>query len=278
MKTKNLRKSLTLFVFAYLCFSLGFYSRDAKAKNKPAADYNSSVSPCFTFAHISDIHFVDSGRLSTEKWKKASKGVRKFDKVPGMLEDFVKWVNLNNPSFVLMTGDILENYGHTKEALPEFFNFTDKLKMPYFITTGNHDFGVEKKIPKIRGGLDFYFTCGGVIFVGIPTFIPLYSAMVEIVPESALAAIVNISRKFPDNPVIVFTHAPICKGKRIPDWAPPYNAEQTIQVLEKCKNVIAVLAGHIHMFDFDIRRNIHYIVAPGFVESPDFGVSHRYTG
>ena len=94
----------------------------------------------FTFLHASDLHLLVGGS-------------------DGTLEDrsprgraLVERINAIRPDFVVYTGDLISRYGAQKEALsPEVIhwqarrlqNIMLKLKVPLFITIGNHDVAFE---------------------------------------------------------------------------------------------------------------------------------------
>src|SRR5688572_9340819 len=55
----------------------------------------------------------------------------------------VEQINLLQPAFVLSVGDLIEGYtkdhAKIKEEWKEFQSYTNKLQMPFFYVSGNHD-------------------------------------------------------------------------------------------------------------------------------------------
>ncbi|MCM8768903.1 MAG: metallophosphoesterase [Candidatus Omnitrophica bacterium] len=231
----------------------------------------SAEKPLFRFVHLSDIHFVDSIHLQQSPWKDISaKSTRKFDRMPEVLTRFVDWTNKESINLVLITGDILENPGQAKEAWPEIFSLLVRLKSPFFVVPGNHDFGIEQVMPIQYGGTGFWFSFNGFVFAGFQTYTHRWSGMVELAERKSLEGLASLSLTYLDTPIILLTHAPLYPGKIIPDWAPPANAAQIRQVIERCGNVILSLSGHIHVFTYGVEKGVSYVTAPGLVETPDF--------
>jgi Icc-related predicted phosphoesterase len=222
----------------------------------------------FRFVHITDQHFVDSGRIATDEWQKRSKrGTRDFQKGPANINKFVDWCNEKNVDFVVMTGDVLENMNY-KESFPEFLTLSERLEMPYFVVPGNHDFRMEKLLDPKRGGVDFYFTAGGLVFAGIQTFNDMYTGMFHFVQKGSLERVSSLFAGNKGNPAIILAHSSIYGGDKVPVWAIPANAQQAREVFEKSGNVFAVLAGHIHIYTESVKNGITYITGPGFTEKP----------
>lgn len=222
----------------------------------------------FRFVHMTDLHFVDSGRLATKEWQeKSEKGTRDFQKGPSDIKNLVSWCNGQNVNFVVMTGDILENINY-KESMPEFSSLFEGLKAPYFIIPGNHDFGLEKFIETKRGGVDFYFTAGGLVFAGIQTHNDMFTGMVHLLKKDSLEKLVSLLTENKERPTVVLTHSSVYGSNEVPDWALPSNAKQAREVFEKPGNVFAVLAGHIHIYTESFKNGITYITGPGLVEKP----------
>ncbi|MCD6408331.1 metallophosphoesterase [bacterium] len=225
----------------------------------------------FKFVHLTDIHFLNSERIKLPIWQERSKKERlKFVEIPSRLKKVISWINKNGIKFVIITGDVLENMVDAEKTLEEFMKEMKELKVPYFIVPGNHDFHLEKYLPEKLGGVDFYFSCGGIIFIGLPTSNIMCTAQGDLVLKSSLEKIAGLSEKKKESPIIIMCHYPLYPGKRVnPDFV-PVNSEQVREVLEKCGNVFLILQGHLHRITDDIHNGIRYITAPGFIVGPDF--------
>jgi len=228
------------------------------------------TAPLFRFVQISDQHFVDSSRLDAYRGGKIGGASRRFERIPEMIGRLAARANEIGAAFVLMTGDVIENPNHAKEAVPEFVAAHRTLAAPFFIVPGNHDHGIGRFLPPGRGGGDLSFTAGGIVFAGVRTYDTQCSALVDLMPRESVEAAAAVLAAAPDSPAVVFCHAPLGSGREIPDWAPPRNAAQARQVFERAGNVVLVLSGHIHAFTRTSAGGIAYVTAPGFVEAPDF--------
>jgi 3',5'-cyclic AMP phosphodiesterase CpdA len=91
---------------------------------------------------------------------------------PGVFSRAVRMINLLQPEFVMSVGDLIEGYsedpGQWALEWSEFESNVDRLQMPFFFCTGNHDMS---NLPmsenwKRKFGRSYYsFRCRNVLFV-----------------------------------------------------------------------------------------------------------------
>ena len=216
----------------------------------------------FYFVHLTDTHIGCSGQF-------VSKG---FPDSKAILKKIVEEVNLINPEFVLITGDlihcaedvgrILLNYKaphmtQTDEGIKaimekeynDFLDIISKFKVPVFIIPGNHDMvGLENPLAKeyyekVIGPRYYSFDYGDYHFTGLDN-----SNMMEATPicygkealaddldKEQLIFLENDLKKNQDKRLrIIFFHVPIAKTK------------SQFKALAEKYNVDLALCGHLH--------------------------------
>ena len=216
----------------------------------------------FYFVHLTDTHIGCSGQF-------VSKG---FPDSKAILKKIVEEVNLINPEFVLITGDlihcaedvgrILLNYKaphmtQTDEGIKaimekeynDFLDIISKFKVPVFIIPGNHDMvGLENPLAKeyyekVIGPRYYSFDYSDYHFTGLDN-----SNMMEATPicygrealaddldKEQLIFLEDDLKKNQDKRLrIIFFHVPIAKTK------------SQFKALAEKYNVDLALCGHLH--------------------------------
>ncbi|MDO9153226.1 MAG: PQQ-binding-like beta-propeller repeat protein [Paludibacter sp.] len=171
------------------------------------------------------------------------------------LYNAVKDINsLPNIDFVIVSGDITES--GDVASLKKAKSILDNLRIPYYITSGNHetkwsesgatDFG------KIFGNDKFVFIHKGVQFIGFNTGPIIKMGDGHIAPQDIDWVNTELTKTPVSMPVIAITHYPLLSGD-VDNWY------DMTDVLRKF-NVQAVLGGHYH-------RNamLNYENIPGIV-------------
>lgn len=169
--------------------------------------------------------------------------------------------------FVLIAGDNadlgdLESFKQIKRML-------DKFKMPYYITTGNHDTNYGETgssvFKSVFGSDKFSFVHNGVRFIGFPTS-PLRRHEKAKITEVDLAYVKKECKKGKKRiPTILITHYPMLNGD-ISNW------DDLHRIISK-KNIKAILGGHYH-------RNVvlNYNNIPGIVNRSTQRSKHTSAG
>lgn len=217
----------------------------------------------FTFAVLTDSHLYDIPE-------------HKFDTI---LAKGVEDVNKMNPrpDFVLYLGD-LGQLGKEAE-LVKGKKILDKLKVPYRIIPGEHDWYLDMgKVWKGLFGADHWsFDHKGVHIIGMNSIlVPDYWSMKGLTPEERMGYIAelechqcglwgvqdeqlswleaDVKKLRPDTPVVMLTHSPLW------DYYPRWNfqtsdAPEIRGTLRKFDKVMA-LHGHIHQVVYNQIGNI----------------------
>lgn len=220
------------------------------------------ISP-FNFAVLTDAHLYNI------------KG-HKFD---GILEKAVSDVNRlkPRPDFVLYGGDLGQS--GKQEELVKGKKILDKLKMPYRIIPGEHDYYLDMGAAwrKLFGAEHWSFNHKGVHFIGMNSILikDFWSAR-NLTPKERMGLLEELEchqcglwgvgekqldwlekdvRKVrPNTPVVVMTHSPLW------DYYPRWNfqtidAPQIRKILGKFDRVIAI-HGHVHQIVYNQIGNI----------------------
>lgn len=198
----------------------------------------SNASEPFKFALFTDLHISIQKPQNAEDVEKAVNDVNKQ----------------KNIDFVLIDGDDTDlgdsiSFVNAKMIL-------DKLKIPYYISTGNHDtrYGEtgSRFFNAVFGSDKFSFKHKKYQFIGFPTS-PLERNAKAHITSKDLKFIKNELKKAKKKtPVFLMTHYPMLEGD-IDNWSDLY------KILKKY-NIKAILGGHYH-------RNLllNYDEIPGIV-------------
>lgn len=177
----------------------------------------------FHFALLTDLH-ITQGTTAVED-----------------LENSVRQIN-NSPKveFVLVTGDVTE-FGD-RASLQKSKDILDKLKVPYYITSGNHETkwsaSGHTDFARIFGSDRFGFEHKGVRFFGFNTGPILRMADGHVSPQDITWLKEEFGKKEKSVPVILATHYPLQYGD-VDNW---YELTDAV----RSHNIRAVLGGHYH--------------------------------
>ncbi|MFV0392673.1 MAG: PQQ-binding-like beta-propeller repeat protein [Paludibacteraceae bacterium] len=185
----------------------------------------------FHFALLTDLH-ITQGTTSGED-----------------LENSVRQINNSSEiEFVLVTGDVTE-YGD-KLSLLQAKEILDKLKIPYYITCGNHETkwsaSGHTDFAQVFGSDRFAFEHKGVRFFGLNTGPILRMADGHVSPQDITWLSNELNRKDKSIPVFLATHYPLQYGD-VDNW---YELTDAVRDY----NIRAVLGGHYHrnaIFSYD---------------------------
>lgn len=192
----------------------------------------------FRFALFTDMHISKKNPIIVVNFKKA------IDEVN----------TLSGIDFVLVTGDETES-GDIKSLL-DTKRILDRLKMPYYLTAGNHEFkdnsAKDSNFIRVFGDDKFSFVHKDVMFIGFTIGIIPKIGTGRITQQNInwlKSVLINNEKKIP---VIVVTHYPLRRGV-------VSNSKMMIDIFQKY-DVNAVLGGHYH-------RNmlLYYNRIPGII-------------
>lgn len=174
------------------------------------------------FAFLADLHISD---------------------VASNIEDYEISVNdintLKDIDFVILAGDITE-FGSDEEILLAK-SITDRLKVPVFVLSGNHDSKWSESgcntFAKVFGYEYFSFDMGGIQFIGTNSG-PNMRMAPALVPREAMVWLDSVTRSLPrEKPVVFINHYPLDDAM--------LNYADVIDMLKRV-NIQASLCGHGH--------------------------------
>ncbi|NLO72371.1 MAG: PQQ-binding-like beta-propeller repeat protein [Porphyromonadaceae bacterium] len=190
----------------------------------------SAITP-FHFALLTDLHITQS----TTAVEDLENSVRQINSTP-------------NIEFVLVTGDVTE-FGD-KKSLEKAKELLDKLSVPYYITSGNHETkwnaSGHTDFAEIFGSDRFDFEHKGIRFFGFNTGPVLRMADGHVSPQDISWLKNELCALDKSKPVILATHYPLQYGD-VDNW---YELTDVVRT----HNIRAVLGGHYHrnaIFSYD---------------------------
>lgn len=187
----------------------------------------------FSFALMTDVHISNSNMRPLEDLQRSVDEINSLDDI----------------DFVLLTGDITES--GDRQAMLKAKGQFDRLKMPYYICSGNHETTWSESgvmdFNRVYGDNRFAFVHDSVFFVGFNSGPVLKMADGHVAPQDITWVEEQIQKQAVDNmPIIVATHYPLRFGD-VDNWY------EVTDMLRKY-NVQAVVGGHYHQclfFDCD---------------------------
>lgn len=223
------------------------------------------------FAQITDIHFSSSG-------VQQENNSRDVSKTRQSLMWAVRSLNNKNPKFVVFMGDNIDK--SNEEDIIEFLQIVKKLKMPYYITYGNHDAhemsGVKKddfwkivkkynKNNKSKHGYYSFSPNKNFLCIVLDGSVPFVPSSHGIYSEEQLKWFDKTLKKNKNKKVMIFQHFPLID----PDNHPSHsllNKKEYQEVIDKHSNIISISSGHFHKKNLIVdEKGIHHISSPALV-------------
>ena len=220
------------------------------------------------FVQVTDTHFDTSKPYTVEVLKNTVKDINRQKDV----------------SFVVFTGDNLNS--PKPEDLDDFINIINKLKSPYYLVIGNHDVFKSKNLSKERYNeivrennmfwfhrkWNYTFKKKGYVFIVVDGAKEVIPGPVGYYREDTLKWLDKQLKKHSRRPVVIFQHYPIIAapefGSRLKSHK-TYQAEKYFEVLDKHKNVLAVITGHMHMNNETMQNGVYHITSPTLLAEPN---------
>ncbi len=214
-------KKFIIFLFINLTFSILVFAAEP-----------------FRFALITDLHITVNNPVPAED-----------------LQNAIGEINsMKDVDFVLVSGDITDNGDSL--SLREAKKMLDKLRIPYYITAGNHETTWSESgftdFVKIFGNNRFSFTHKGFEFIGFTTGPMLKMGDGHIAPQDIDWVKSELEKNGSKMPAFIITHYPLLNGD-VDNW---YDMTDVLRKFD----IQAVLNGHYH-------RNaiLNYDGIPGIV-------------
>lgn len=216
------------------------------------------------FAQVADSHFISGDKYRTEVLKST---VESINKEKGL-------------AFVVFTGDNLDS--PKEQYLPEFVQIINKLDVPYYIVIGNHDVfknnGLSKKhyLEIVKENNCFYkykkpnyvFKKDGFVFVVVDGAKEVIPGSVGYYKEDTLKWLDKQLTKHSKEPVVILQHFPLVSTKIIPSHE-VYKKTKYLDLLDKHDNVVAIVAGHLHINSEMMRNGVYHITTPTLLNDPN---------
>lgn len=225
------------------------------------------------FAQISDVH------LATDQ---ANTSYKMLENSKELLQDAVKQVNLTpGLDFVMFTGDMI-NLPKNSQIM-EFVSLAKEIKVPWYITIGNHDVDFDGKFTKndvlkiiashnlhFEENTPYYsFKKKGVKIIALDTMIDYRVTANGEIPKEQLAWLDKEVKDTPEKDVIViFSHVPVME---------PYSSEhhkmlndkEILKHLYSYNRPIVWLSGHYHSTKIIQDGKLLFVSSPSLVSYPN---------
>lgn len=191
--------------------------------------------------------------------------------------------SIKDVDVVVSSGDNINR--PSKKDFLDFLKFSKQLKVPFFITMGNHDVGIlgnsskrffintlKKYYPTIETEEKntYYVTeeIKGYKFIFLDGVLDTQISAHGFFPTSQLTWLDNKLKANTNYKIIIVQHHPV---------VPPFdggthdvvNQEEYLEILDKHKNIVAVLSGHYHCVKATVRNNVLHLSAPSLVQYPN---------
>ena len=247
---------------------------------EPRAIYvENKVDGNFTFIHLTDFHVGDPRGMKESVWKtigwKAAKRC-------------IEEINLLNPDFVIITGDLVFGQIYPGEYGREYekcYRILERLQVPTFMCPGNHDgyiqFGQDGFTfwKKYFGPLNYTFSYGNASFIAVnsydwPRYARLAFSILALswggyISENQLKWIEKeLSKSCAKLKIIMLHHNPLWNTSHQSLFGIGYaGREELLRMIERYK-VNAVFAGHVHFDDVTIRNDTIFITTTTAASAP----------
>jgi len=247
-----------------------FTSKNLSATAKIADKQEVNV---LKIAQLSDVHF-DTKTKSTTK--------RLYGESAKLLEDAISQINqLDNLDLVVFSGDVVNR--PDENDFIKFIQTANKLRYPWLSAPGNHDIGAGGGLSKSKYALlltshnrTFNSTKPYYSYVPKKGYVVIFldgTNDVDITAngkfkEEQLKWLDNELRKYKSSKAIIVQHFPVIEPfKSLTHKV--LNADEYLKVIDKHKNVVAVLSGHYHATRIQTRNNVVHVSSPALIEYPN---------
>jgi len=179
----------------------------------------------FRFVFLTDMHISTETSIPTEDLQWAVKDVNTLDSI----------------DFAIVGGDISDR--GDKKSLEIAKQNLDKLKIPYFVIGGNHDFSWKRGVGEtdfnlVFGDNKFTFKHNGFRFIGFTTTPEEHKNEGHVLDHNIEWMKDLLKKNGHKKPVFIITHYPLQKGD-------VDNSKKVTAILKEY-NVSAILNGHYH--------------------------------
>ncbi len=217
------------------------------------------------FVQATDIHYVSGD-----------------EDMKNVLKTFVKSVNrIKGLDFVIFTGDNINSPDIA--TLKEFLKTVRGIKAPVYYIIGNHDVSKNSGLDKdkylevLRANNIFHpiwkpnykFNKKGYVFIiadGAKQIIPGPGGYYK---KDTLDWVDKQLTKNKHKNVVIIQHFPIISPRKSRTHQ-TYKADNYLEMLDKHKNVIAVISGHFHINKEEMRNGVYHVSTPAMMLEPHY--------
>lgn len=232
-----------------------------------------SITSSLKFAQVSDAHFYTGDNNTTYKMIGHSREI---------LDDVIDQINsIPNISFLMFTGDQIDK--PFEKELSAFLPYTEKIKVPWYFTFGNHDtmFGgylnpslymqlVNKYNKNYKFEKTYYsfIPQKGYKAIVLDTIIRDRLTANGQIGEEQLKWLDTELQNSKNDIVLIFMHVPVLEPFNSPNHR-LLDSDKMQEILNKYKNPIAIFQGHYHSAKITQKDNIVYVSCPSLVTYPN---------
>lgn len=225
---------------------------------------------------LSDIHF-DSTLPSV--------GSRMYGSSQELFQSAIEDINaMKDVDMVVTSGDNI-----TRPSQSELFKFikqAKQIKAPFYTTIGNHDVGMlgnsskrfyfktlKEQYPDTitpEGENTYYISNAikGYKFIFLDGVVDSSVTSQGCFLRKQLAWLDKTLSDNADYKIVLVQHHPVVPPFEGGDhWV--FNSNEYLNVIDKHKNVVAVLSGHYHCVKASVRNNVAHLSAPALVQYPN---------
>ena len=262
MQKRESAKRLALTLFALLISIAAFGAQFASAAN---------VGNTVTFVQISDDHFNPGSNRENCRMGKYS---------TDMLEDAVDQINnMQGIDFVMFTGDMID--GPSADLLAKFAAIANRLNVPWYWTTGNHDISPsgmhrETLLEKMRklnrytnvGNTYYSFKKNGMLFIALDGAYDDRVTSRGFFSDANLRFLDSRLKENSGMPAMIFHHFPIVYPISSTSHEVANKADY-LKIIDSNPNVKAVFSGHYHIAKITKRNNVAHVSSPSLIQYPN---------
>jgi len=190
-------------------------------------------------------------------------------------KSLTRQLNCYSYSFLVHLGDIT-SFG-TVPQFNEVQRITRNSTAPVFFTPGNHDIKSENSCMQYQtffGESNYCFKFGNFLFISL-------DSSTGSLTSSTMDFLFKTFSTYYTQPKVIFTHIPLFdpRASKDHDFLNDSQSDLLLKIFAQ-NNVRIVLSGHIHIYNYTIRENIHFITSGGggaaLHESKELGGFHHY--
>ena len=232
-----------------------------------------SADNTLNIVHLTDVH-IDTKSKTTNK--------RMLAESVNLLQDAISQINkFENVDLVIFSGDVVNK--PKEDEFKRFVTLANTLKFPWLYSTGNHDVGIggglskariikvlNEKNPCFKQNTLYYSYCPNEKFLIIFMDGVIDNKITSngYFPKEQLNWLEKQLRNNPDKKVIIVQHFPLAEPFKS-DSHKITNSVEYMNIMEKYKNVAAVLSGHYHATKITEKNHILHINTPALVSYPN---------